>query len=231
MSLNSIHTQLSSLKTCQADISTGMDIVSDVALDLVEAQATDDSPGLRKLEQMILECAKLDKEISCFVDSVEQMITHVRDEPPDAMFKLKDSVKERFTDLMAAVSDAEIEQHCKVVAFRDSIKKSLQQVNQLASGSVEEELDEDIAVTQSQTNFTCPLTQVEMVNPVKNKKCQHYYDQEAILSLIKTKQNNKKKCRCPVVGCGNTDVKPPDLELDPVMRRMIQNHKRQSGKS
>lgn len=32
--------------------------------------------------------------------------------------------------------------------------------NQMASGSVEEELDEDIAVTQSQMNFTCPLTQV-----------------------------------------------------------------------
>ncbi|KAB5586550.1 hypothetical protein PHYPO_G00002990 [Pangasianodon hypophthalmus] len=231
MSLNSIQPQLSSLKTCQSDISTGMDIVSEVALDLVEAQATDDSPGLKKLEQMMLECAKLDREINCFVESVEQMIAQVRHEPPHAMFKLKDSVKERFTELTAAVSDADIERHCKVVAFRDSIRKSLQQANQMACGSVEEELDEDIAVTQSQTNFTCPLTQVEMVNPVKNKKCQHYYDKEAILSLIKTKQNNKKKCRCPVVGCGNTDVKPSDLELDLVMRRMIQNHKRQSGKS
>lgn len=38
MSLNSIQPQLSSLKTCQTDISTGMDIVSEVALDLVEAQ-------------------------------------------------------------------------------------------------------------------------------------------------------------------------------------------------
>ncbi|XP_060726899.1 E3 SUMO-protein ligase NSE2 [Tachysurus vachellii] len=231
MSMNPINAQLSSLKACINDINTGMNIVSDVALDLVEAQATDDSPGLKKLDQMIRECAKLDKEIGCFVDSVEQMINQVRHEPPDAMFKLKDSVKEQFTELMAAMSDAEIEQHNQVVAFRDGIKKSLQQLNQVAGGSVEEELDEDIAVTQSQTNFTCPLTQVEMVNPVKNKKCQHYYDQEAILSLIKTKQNNKKKCRCPVVGCGNSDVKPTDLELDPVMRRMIQNHKRQSGKS
>ncbi|KAF5899996.1 E3 SUMO-protein ligase NSE2, partial [Clarias magur] len=195
MSLNSIQPQLSSLKACQTDISTGMDIVSEVALDLVEAQVTDDSPGLKKLEQMMLECAKLDSEISCFVESVEQMIDRVRHEPPDAMFNLKDSVKERFTELKAAVPHAEIERHCKVIAYRDSIRKSLQQANQVASGSVEEELDEDIAVTQSQTNFTCPLTQVEMVNPVRNKKCQHYYDQEAILSLIKTKQNNKKKCR------------------------------------
>uniref|UniRef100_A0A8B9JXK0 E3 SUMO-protein ligase NSE2 n=1 Tax=Astyanax mexicanus TaxID=7994 RepID=A0A8B9JXK0_ASTMX len=142
MSLSSVQPALSSLKTCQVDIGTGMDIVSDVALDLVEAQ-----------------------------------------------------------------------------------------VNQSAAAHVEEELDEDIAVTQSQTNFTCPLTQVEMVNPVRNKKCQHYYDQEAALTMIKTRHNNKKKFRCPVVGCSNSDVKQSDLELDLVMKRLIQTNKRQSGKS
>ena len=40
MSLSSIQPTLSTLKTCQVDIGTGMDIVSDVALDLVEAQGT-----------------------------------------------------------------------------------------------------------------------------------------------------------------------------------------------
>ncbi|XP_062847099.1 E3 SUMO-protein ligase NSE2 [Trichomycterus rosablanca] len=230
MSLSSIQSTLSSLKTCQTDISTGMDIVSEVALDLVEAQGTEDSPGLKKLEQVILECAKLDREINCFVESVEQMTAQVRNKPPHAMFTLKASVKERFTELMDAVP-GDIERHNKVVVFRDSIKKSLHQANQMPGTSVEEELDEDIAVTQSQTNFICPLTQVEMINPVKNKKCQHYYDQEAVLSLIKTKQNNKKKCRCPVVGCGNGDVKQSDLEPDLVMKRTIQNHKRKTGKS
>uniref|UniRef100_A0A8C1IX84 E3 SUMO-protein ligase NSE2 n=1 Tax=Cyprinus carpio TaxID=7962 RepID=A0A8C1IX84_CYPCA len=100
-----------------------------------------------------------------------------------------------------------------------------------AAENEEEESDEDIAVTQSQTNFTCPLTQVEMVNPVKNRKCGHHYDQEAVLEMIKAKHKNKKKFRCPKVGCGNADVQQSDLELDLVMKRMIQNHKRQSGKT
>lgn len=39
--------------------------------------ATDDSPGLKKLDQMMLECAKLDREINCFVESVEQMVAQV----------------------------------------------------------------------------------------------------------------------------------------------------------
>lgn len=38
MSLSAVHGTLSSLKLCQADIGIGMDIVTDVAIDLAEAQ-------------------------------------------------------------------------------------------------------------------------------------------------------------------------------------------------
>ncbi|XP_030638637.1 E3 SUMO-protein ligase NSE2 [Chanos chanos] len=231
MSLSVVKSTLSTLKTCQTDIGTGMDIVAEVALDLVEAQGTDNDPNLKKLELMMLDCARLDTEINCFVESVEQICSQVGSERPEAIFSLKDSVKEQFTELMSAVSDTDLQQHSKVVAFKGSIKKCAQQVSQAAAASTEEELDEDIAVTQSQTNFTCPLTQLEMVNPMKNKKCQHHYDQAAAVAMIKNKHSNKKKFRCPVVGCGNTDVKLSDLEPDLVMKRMIQNHKRQTGKT
>uniref|UniRef100_A0A3B4XSR3 E3 SUMO-protein ligase NSE2 n=1 Tax=Seriola lalandi dorsalis TaxID=1841481 RepID=A0A3B4XSR3_SERLL len=135
MSLSAVHGTLTSLKSCQADIGTGMDIVTDVAMDLAE--------------------------------SAENL----------------------------------------------------------------EELDEDIAVTLSQVNFTCPLTQVEMVNPVKNKKCNHHYDEGAILGLIKTRQSQKKKCRCPVVGCGNADVRESDLIPDQMLRRKIQSQKRNNNRT
>lgn len=42
----------------------------------------------------------------------------------------------------------------------DEVFLCLGSANPMLETSVEEELDEDIAVTQSQTNFTCPLTQV-----------------------------------------------------------------------
>ncbi|CAB1446854.1 unnamed protein product [Pleuronectes platessa] len=93
-----------------------------------------------------------------------------------------------------------------------------------------EELDDDIAVTQTQVNFTCPLTQVEMVIPMKNKTCNHLYEEAAILGLIKTKHSQKKKCRCPVVGCGNSDVRESDLILDQILKRKIQNQKRNSNR-
>lgn len=230
MSLSAVHGVLTSLKSCQADIGTGMDIVTDVAMDLAEAKDKEVHPGIKEMENMILECAKLDREINYFVDVVQQVTSEVSAQQPEAMFSLSDRVKEQFTERIAGLSDADLQNHQKVVAFRDSIKNTLEQANQ---GSAEnaEELDEDIAVTQCQDNLTCPLTQVEMVNPVKNKKCNHHYDEGAILGLIKTRHSQKKKCRCPVVGCGNTDVKESDLIPDQILRRRIQSLKRQGNQT
>ncbi|XP_043116660.1 E3 SUMO-protein ligase NSE2 [Puntigrus tetrazona] len=231
MSLSSVQSTLSTLKSCQADIGGCMDMVSDVALGIVEAQGMDNSPALKKLEEMILECSRLDREINCFVEAVDEMTAQARHDPPEAMVHLRNSVRERFTELMAEVTDADLQRHSKVIAFRESVKNYAMQVGLTPAGNEEEELDEDIAVTQSQTNFICPLTQVEMVNPVKNKKCLHYYDREAVHEMIKARHKNKKKFCCPKVGCGNTDVQVSDLELDLVMKRKIQNHMRQSGKT
>uniref|UniRef100_A0A673JDN5 E3 SUMO-protein ligase NSE2 n=1 Tax=Sinocyclocheilus rhinocerous TaxID=307959 RepID=A0A673JDN5_9TELE len=224
MSLSSVQSTLSTLKSCQADIGACMDMVSDVALGIVEAQG---DPALKKLEEMILECSRLDREINYFVESVDEKTAQVRREPPEAMFHLRNSVKERFTELTAGVTDADLQRHSKVVAFRDSVRKYAMQAGQTAAEN-EEELDEDIAVTQI---HICSGVFVKMVNPVKNKKCVHHYDQEAVLEMIKAKHKNKKKFRCPKVGCGNADVQRSDLELDLLMKRMIQNHKRQSGKT
>lgn len=113
----------------------------------------------------MLQCSKLDREINCFVGSVEditaqvchsnriclcglvhstqsssccQILTvyikylltqtlsyllQVRHAPPDAMFNLRASVKDRFSELMAEVSNADLQRHSKVIAFKDSIRK------------------------------------------------------------------------------------------------------------
>ncbi|XP_035020144.2 E3 SUMO-protein ligase NSE2 [Hippoglossus stenolepis] len=229
MSLSSVHATLTTLKSCQTDIGTGMDIVTNVAMDLAEAQDGEGNPGVKEMEAMILECAKLDREINYFVDAVQQVIQEVATQQPEAMFNLSAKVKEKFTERTARLSDADLHRHQKVVAFKESIKNSVNPANQESAEGMEE-LDDDIAVTQSQVNFTCPLTQVEMVNPVKNKKCNHLYDEAAILGLIKTRHSQKKKCRCPVVGCGNSDVKESDLILDQILKRKIQSQKRHNNR-
>ncbi|XP_028837030.1 E3 SUMO-protein ligase NSE2 isoform X1 [Denticeps clupeoides] len=225
MSMSTVQSTLSTLKTCQGDINTAMDIVTEVALDLVEAQGRDDDQN--KLQGMMMECAKLDSDMTCFMEAVQTVTAQVTQDP-DVILSLKSSFQTEFEALKSRVSD--LNSHTKVVAFKNSVKKILDQEKQ-SEGGDDEEQDEEITVTQSQPNYTCPLTQVEMVNPVKNRKCQHHYDESAVLAMIQRQQKNHKKFRCPVVGCGNQDVNPEDLLPDPILKRKIQAHKRQNSKT
>ncbi|XP_069636153.1 E3 SUMO-protein ligase NSE2 isoform X2 [Haliaeetus albicilla] len=91
-----------------------------------------------------------------------------------------------------------------------------------------EQIDEDLAVTQSQMNFICPITQMEMKRPVRNKVCGHTYEEDAILKIIQTRKQQKKKVRCPKIGCSHADVKGSDLMPDEALKRAIDSQKKQS---
>ncbi|XP_052360599.1 E3 SUMO-protein ligase NSE2-like [Oncorhynchus keta] len=202
MSLSAVHSTLSSLKTCQTDIGTGMDIVTDVALDVAETAGTENDAVLKKLEVMMLECAKLDQEINCFVEVVNCVTAEVRNQEPEAMFRLKSLVKEKFTETHGSLSEGELQNHVKLVSFKENVRNALKTVNPEAAENMEEEMDEDVAVTQSEVNFTCPLTQVKTLDSLAYSFSPSH--------------------SCPVVGCGNTDVKQGDLILDQIMKRQIQ---------
>ncbi|XP_025901433.1 E3 SUMO-protein ligase NSE2 isoform X1 [Nothoprocta perdicaria] len=90
-----------------------------------------------------------------------------------------------------------------------------------------EQIDEDIAVTQSQVNFICPITQMEMKKPVRNKVCGHVYEEDAILKIIQTRNQQKKKVCCPKIGCSHTDVKKSHLVPDEALKRAIDSQRRQ----
>lgn len=48
------------------------------------------------------------------------------------MFRLSARVQEKFTERIARLSDADLQNHQKVVAFKDSIKNSFNQGNACA---------------------------------------------------------------------------------------------------
>ncbi|KAJ8394576.1 hypothetical protein AAFF_G00043790 [Aldrovandia affinis] len=122
MSLSVVNSTLSALKACQTDVGTGMDIVTDVALDLVETEGNEED--MRKLRQMMLDCAKMDREIHYFLEAVEQITTQARQQPPEAMFTLKNQVKERFAELQGRFSDSDLQRHSKVATFNESLRKA-----------------------------------------------------------------------------------------------------------
>lgn len=55
------------------------------------------------------------------------VFVQVAHQQPEAMFSLSARVKEQFTQRVAQLSDAELHNHPKMAAFKDSIKNSLQQ--------------------------------------------------------------------------------------------------------
>ncbi|KAK2537181.1 hypothetical protein Q9966_006040 [Columba livia] len=69
---------------------------------------------------------------------------------------------------------------------------------------------------------------MEMKRPVRNKVCGHIYEEDAILKIIQTRKQQRKKVRCPKIGCSHVDVKGTDLVRDEALKRAIDSQKKQS---
>jgi len=82
----------------------------------------------------------------------------------------------------------------------------------------DDDSDEDMLVTQAELNPNCPITRKPFVKPMRNKKCNHTYDQEGIDMLLAQRPSFK----CPVPACCNKDpVFERDLEVDRRMMRIL----------
>uniref|UniRef100_A0A8D0HRX3 E3 SUMO-protein ligase NSE2 n=1 Tax=Sphenodon punctatus TaxID=8508 RepID=A0A8D0HRX3_SPHPU len=197
---NIIESSLSSLKSCQSYINVGMDLATNVALDLVESSS-------KRVTEMIRSCRYFSFQI--------------KQDKPETIPDLKVLVKEKLVALESRNSESELLRNEKFVHFKEQLQKMKTQYGPKSHGrrsehqgnkcrerreegpglipdenEALEQLDEDIAVTQSQVNFICPITQADMKKPVRNKTCGHTYEEEAILKLIQHKEKRQKKA-CP----------------------------------
>ncbi|NXW59215.1 NSE2 ligase, partial [Eurystomus gularis] len=222
ISFNSVDSSLSSLKNCQSYINTGMDIATHVALDLVES--FNDVEDVNSMENVMLEYAAMDRELNHYMRAIEETVNQIKREKPENIPDLKYLVKEKFTALESENSDSDLQRNEKYLYFKDQLKEMRKQYN---DNEDIEQIDEDIAVTQSQMNFICPITQMEMKRPVRNKVCGHTYEEDAILKIIQTRKQQKKKLRCPKIGCSHADVKGSDLLPDEALKRAIESQNKQ----
>uniref|UniRef100_V9KYE8 E3 SUMO-protein ligase NSE2 n=1 Tax=Callorhinchus milii TaxID=7868 RepID=V9KYE8_CALMI len=231
--LKSVDSAVSSLKTCQMYIKTGIEITTGIALDLIERGG--EVEEVNNLENVILEYVSIGQELDQFIQAVGDVTHQIQQERPERMPDLKALVDKRFSDLKNGNRKADLLTNDTYIDFKqqlDALKRQVSGEWQNESTSTTE-VDEDIAVTQTQRNFTCPITQLfvllqkEMERPVKNKICGHNYEEEAIIKIIQNKRRQKKKARCPVIGCDNGDVKQSDLSVDTTLKRSIENQKKQ----
>ncbi|XP_065759383.1 E3 SUMO-protein ligase NSE2 isoform X1 [Muntiacus reevesi] len=206
------------------------------------------------MDKAMVELAMMDRELNHYLKAVQSTINYVKEERSEKIPDLKLLVEKKFLALQSKNSDADFQKNEKFVQFKQQLKElKKQSVKPKEDGGHNEfdkikdkdasragnerdglqadreadnteELDEDMIVTQSQTNFICPITLLEMKKPVKNKVCGHTYDEEAVVRMIESRHRRKKKACCPKVGCSHTDMRISDLIQDEALRRAIENH-------
>ena len=81
-----------------------------------------------------------------------------------------------------------------------------------------EDIDDDLAMTQTEINTICPISKMEMKKPVKNSACGHVYDKASIEHILRHRPGSI----CPVVGCPNKRAVQMDhLKEDKATKRAI----------
>ncbi|XP_066434883.1 E3 SUMO-protein ligase NSE2 [Eleutherodactylus coqui] len=229
LSAAAVETCLSSLKNCQGYIDTGVDITTGVALDLIQSGC--DAAAVADMESVMLEYAALNRDLTQYVRAVEETMRKVRRDAPDEVPDLKELVYEAYADHQRTNTDESLKKSDKFLQFKEQLrdlKKQMGVSQDSADAAPEDDDSEEVSVTQSFANFKCPITQSEMVSPVRNKVCGHKYEKEAIEKMIQTRQEKNKHTRCPRVGCDVSHVRLSDLVPDKALKRAIDIHKRQS---
>ncbi|XP_044148705.1 E3 SUMO-protein ligase NSE2 isoform X1 [Bufo gargarizans] len=228
ISTSAVENSLSSLRNCQAYIDTGMEITTGVALDLI--QNGGDAADVDSMESVMLEYAVLNRDLNHYISAVEETVRQVKRDQPEDVPDLRQLVHQTYNSHRKQNTDEALKKSNKFVNFKEQIRDLRKQMG-ISQGSEDgalEDDDEEIAVTQSTANFTCPITQMEMVNPVKNKACGHTYEREAIEKMIQSRHRKNKNIRCPTIGCDVSDMSVSDLVPDTALKRAIDIHKRQS---
>merc|ERR1712029_1090322 len=80
--------------------------------------------------------------------------------------------------------------------------------------------DDDLIVVKTEHNTIDPITKKQIVEPVRNKKCNHIYEKSTIYSVIDLARENSKAVKCPYMGCNERDFKKTDLVRD----KTVLNH-------
>lgn len=82
--------------------------------------------------------------------------------------------------------------------------------------------DDDLAVfAPADDNITCPITRLELVDPMRNS-CGHVYSKAAIDEYLR---RHRQRAGCPVAGCP-AQVSPHSMKPDTAMQKRLANQKK-----
>ncbi|KII74294.1 E3 SUMO-protein ligase NSE2 [Thelohanellus kitauei] len=145
---------------------------------------------IKEIKETLNEGQNFINESNKYVESVNMMSACLK----YTVFETEEDFRIRFEQIRADSRKQNYRQLIK--SFDEKIKK----VKHTNSSQLEE-----VTVTSEITGQKCPITQADLVAPVRNRNCGHIYSRDAILSLIKRGKGNKQTT-CPVIGCSEAVV-------------------------
>ena len=126
-----------------------------------------------------------------------------------------DDIEEEFNRMRSETSNNNVQ---KNVQDHPWIKELGSILNNEEDEPQTEDIDDDLAMTQTEINTVCPISKVEMKKPVRNSACGHVYDKASIEHILRQRPGSI----CPVVGCPNKmSVQRDQLKEDKATRRAI----------
>ncbi|PIK61267.1 putative E3 SUMO-protein ligase NSE2-like [Apostichopus japonicus] len=239
-----VNSAVRGLAKVQTYIEQGMSDVIEVSLDLAE-NGGENEGSLHNLEEMMKEYIALDADLQKFNEAVSVVTQQcliflnpkfyrvnrkMRQIDPKAEFNVQSKLRHQLEETDEPLQDPE--NHDKMIELKEKLWQ-LQHpgegmpTQETVAGSQSSQDEDEPTMTQVEVCTKCPISQGEMVDPVKNKTCGHSYERKAVAELMK----QRRGMRCPVTGCHN---KNPLLQRDLVdnkeLKMLIERRNRQTGK-
>jgi len=197
-------------------IKTGIELVKETVKSVLEhMEGEERDKYLESQKDQVLSYLKLELEYTTGKDILKNLQKHLETKEGTMDTDMVAQYKKRY--------DEEIELKSEKLE-PENLKKSpkfleIEQIitNKLGGGLDD---DEDLVCAEEETQYIDPWSKKRIETPVRNKSCKHIYDKSTAMKMI---SRSKGKVKCPVVGCGNNNLKSQDLEVDQKIMKIIQS--------
>jgi len=207
MTSREIDAVISKHRSLAQELLISMGSTVDIAVALEKLK---ESEKVQKLEDAMKSYVDMEAMISNHISALEDLkavVINRRTEDLASLFSSTVKELENSTDKMA------FKKHGKFREFRQKVWHVHHQ-----SEALPEELNEEIVMMSQEENLTCPITRLELVEPMKNSMCGHRYSKDAIYNYLGKKRRDAVDC--PVAGC-NAKIQMSTLTLDVELDRKL----------
>ncbi|CAG5124836.1 unnamed protein product [Candidula unifasciata] len=199
-------------------INEGMDNVISVAQNVAD-YCSDNEKLKQEVKDIMNSFIEMERQTGQYVQALKHLKSVDVDSEENS--ELLTVFKEKLKQIQVIEQDSP-ENHPKYVTLEGqltdlgNIEEQLECLRARLGGATD---DEEVAMTSVEIQIKCPFTGQTMVQPVRNKVCNHVYDRDGILSYINSR---KAKAKCPVGGCTNSNpIRLENLEDHMDMKKYI----------